>query len=61
MVFVLQQTSLSGFNLQTSHMAENASLSEENNKIVKPKCNLIKTEFLEYLSLLNNDEMLTFI
>ena len=34
MVFVLQQTSLSGFNLQTLHMAENASFSEENNKIV---------------------------
>ena len=34
MVFVLQQTSLSGFNLQTSHMAENAWFSEENNKIV---------------------------
>lgn len=34
MVFVLQQTSLTGFNLQTSHVAENASLSEENNEIV---------------------------
>ena len=34
MVFVLQQTSLTGFNLQTSHVAENASLSEENNQIV---------------------------
>ena len=34
MVFVLQQTSLTGFNLQMSHVAENASLSEENNEIV---------------------------
>ena len=34
MVFVLQQTSLTGFNLQTSHMAENASFSKKNNKIV---------------------------
>lgn len=33
-VFVPQKTGLTGFNLQTSHMAENASVfSEENNGI----------------------------
>ena len=39
MVFVIQKTGLTGFNLQTSHMAENATFNSEQNNGIGVKIN----------------------